>query len=637
MTLLEKNLRALEKRNPALAERLAEDVPGPTIEVLPTKDGVHTARVVGEDGKGRLLHSRHAPVEEARTTIDRFDPDNCDCFIVYGFGFGYHVLELFRRSKDVSIIFIVEKEPAIIRKAMEVVDLADVLASRRVFLSVPENKTALFDVLKPFVLQVSAGTQVVDHQPSLALFASFYREAMKWVADFFTYGRRAMVAIFALNIATTDNMMYNLPYYLFSPGLGSLKDRYKGFPAIIVSAGPSLHKNIELLAEAKGRALIITVPTVYKTLLGRGIRPDLVCVVDYHPVSKTYFDGIAPEDGVPLVASAEASWLVLDSHKGDKFLAANRTLAALLTELDLAKTAIRSAATVAHLAFYLAELVGADPVILVGQDLAHPDGITHMPGTATHDGWQAELNRFNSLEMKEWEEIARRRDILTALTDVHGNTVYTDDQMFNYLQQFESDFLAAQPRTVIDATEGGARKRHTKPMPLREAIDRYCTRPIPALNPEQLLSVEALPPEEGPRALALLAERKDETRTVMGLFRKTLGFLTETQRKLDDPVAANRLIRKIHANRDRLHREHERIFGLVVRVNQSNEMLKLRRDKEILAVDASGIEKQRMQLERDIEYVRSLLKGAERLLSLIDTGSMRLREYISGDLRRDAR
>ena len=86
-----------------------------------------------------------------------------------------------------------------------------------------------------------------------------------------------------------------------------------------------------------------------------------------------------------------------------------------------------------------------------------------------------ELGRFNTLETKEWERIARSRLILRKIPDIHGHPMYTEEQFFVYLQQFERDFAACRSK-VIDATEGGARKQGVTLMTLRDAIDRFCKK-----------------------------------------------------------------------------------------------------------------------------------------------------------------
>jgi hypothetical protein len=84
--------------------------------------------------------------------------------------------------------------------------------------------------------------------------------------------------------------------------------------------------------------------------------------------------------------------------------------------------------------------------------------VYYAPGVPIHDLWRPETNRFRTLEMLEWERIVRGREILRRIQDVDGHDIYTDEQMYTYLQQFERDF-AATPARVIDATEGGAIKR----------------------------------------------------------------------------------------------------------------------------------------------------------------------------------
>ena len=125
--------------------------------------------------------------------------------------------------------------------------------------------------------------------------------------------------------------------------------------------------------------------------------------------------------------------------------------------MKLDKAELPGGATVAHLAFYLAEHLGCDPIIFVGQDLGFSDGLCYTPGTSYEDVWRPELSRFCTVEMKQWEQIVRERFILRRIPDQQGRPMYTEERLFTYLQQFERDFLQQQAR-VIDATEGGRRQ-----------------------------------------------------------------------------------------------------------------------------------------------------------------------------------
>src|SRR5205085_4399632 len=149
----------------------------------------------------------------------------------------------------------------------------------------------------------------------------------------------------------------------------------------------------------------------------------------------------------------------------------------LLAEMKLNNAKLPSGATVAHLAYYLAEHCGCDPIIFIGQDLGFSDGLCYAPGTSYDDVWNSELSRFCSIEMKQWEQIVRDRNILRRTVDHAGRPTYTEERLFTYLQQFERDFAKSSAR-IIDATEGGVMKRGATAMTFADAIAAYCTQPV---------------------------------------------------------------------------------------------------------------------------------------------------------------
>jgi hypothetical protein len=79
------------------------------------------------------------------------------------------------------------------------------------------------------------------------------------------------------------NSFINIEVLSSSPGVRQLDGQYRGKPAILVAAGPSLDKNIDLLSEAKGKALIMSSDTTFPVLLKKGIIPDLVVTIERIP------------------------------------------------------------------------------------------------------------------------------------------------------------------------------------------------------------------------------------------------------------------------------------------------------------------------------------------------------------------
>ena len=261
--------------------------------------------------------------------------------------------------------------------------------------------------------------------------------------------------------STIENQLSNLDRYAIGSGIEDLAGIAAGRLGVVVSAGPSLRKNLPLLAApgVRDRCVIVATQTTLKPLLAAGVAPHFVTALDYHPISRRFYEGIDP-------AAVEDTELIIDSkvHRAVPAAWPGRIRCIPSPELDqflgplaAGHPPLEASATVAHLAYVLARHLGCDPVALIGQDLGFTDGLYYAPGTAIHDVWLPELNAFNTIETMEWERIVRHRTHLAEREDVHGRRIFTDAQMLNYLQLFEMRFTAdvASGLTVIDATEGG--------------------------------------------------------------------------------------------------------------------------------------------------------------------------------------
>ena len=152
-------------------------------------------------------------------------------------------------------------------------------------------------------------------------------------------------------------------------------------PAIIVSAGPSLNKNIEELKKAKNKAFIIAVDTAMKPLLRNGIIPDMYAIID----GTKPLELVAVEESrnIPLLSEVRAAHAVMDYHKGKKFFFREFTpYFDRMYEMNHKEwAAMDVGGSVATAAFSLACYLGLGTVIMVGQDLALTGNKTHADGT----------------------------------------------------------------------------------------------------------------------------------------------------------------------------------------------------------------------------------------------------------------
>ena len=343
------------------------------------------------------------------------------------------------------------------------------------------EKADIFQRLTPHTALNSVGVETIRHAPSQSIHAIFFQQIEIWLDEFAAFVRTNMNTLVGNSTQTARNIARNIGWYAASPSLERLRERYKNSPAVIVSAGPSLRKNKHLLAGLEKNAVLIAVQTTLQPLLEMGVEPHFVTSLDYHRICSRFFEKLPENLRTELVAEPKATSAIFSLAKGPVTLVGNDFAEGLLREMQLNKPSLPSGATVAHLAFYLAEFLGCDPIILVGQDLGFSDGLCYTPGTSYEDVWRPELSRFCSVEMKQWEHIIRDRPILRQIPDQQGRPMYTEERLFAYLHQFERDFACSRAK-IIDATEGGALKRGTTIMPLASAIDKFCASPCQSLK-----------------------------------------------------------------------------------------------------------------------------------------------------------
>jgi len=628
---LERNLRALARTCPKLVERLAETRPRADIEWVTTAEDAPSARLGTGDG-ARLLASARRPLTEATRLADKIEVTKAGAVLAVGFGLGLHIAEVGRRLGRTGVIVAFEPDIELLRSVLERVDHSGwIEKANLIILTDAEDSAAMSGAARGAEGVFALGVKVLEHPPSLPRLGEAGRAFVARFTQVVRSLRTNVVTTLVQVEATLRNQLMNLDHYAMVGGVGELAMLAEDRPAVVVSAGPSLARNVELLREPgmRDRVVIIAVQTVLKPLLEMGIRPHFVTALDYHHISTRFYEGLAPEDveGVTLVAEAKSNPAILEAFPGVIRCPGDRVLDETLgPELRRPMGELPSGATVAHLAFYLARLLGCDPVILIGQDLGFTDGQYYAAGAAIHRVWSSELNEFNTLEMLEWQRIVRSRRTLRAMEDVHGRRIYVDEQMNAYLTQFERDFAESEAEglRVIDATEGGVRKQHTEVSTLAEALEAHATGGGLAVDwPE--------PPRfDRERRLARVRERIGRLiEDVAGIgerSRRTASMLTEMREHHRDQIRVNRLIERSQAIGEEV-KSMQPAFGLVQHLNQTGTLKRFRADRDI-ALDASleGMDRQARQIERDIMNVSWMADAADQLGRMLEA----TREMLAG-------
>lgn len=282
----------------------------------------------------------------------------------------------------------------------------------------------------------------------------------------------------------------NLPLIAQSGSLLHLKDAFKDKPLVIVSPGPSLDKNIDQLKKLKGKAIILAAVQSAKALSDHGITADLMMVID--PKDFSYVLEGADISGVEaLIAGVTCNEkFVGQPFKQVVFCDVNNELDTWITDIFGDTAIFGSGGSVSVSALRLALFTGANPIALVGQDLALTNGKVYSSNSVL-GGVQVEVDdKTGSFAYKnctedylrtgreQGEDRVNSRMKLFKLPGYYGGEVNTRPDFFVFHHDFET--IASDVTELIkeghpeiglfNCTEGGVFINGYEHIPLSEWI-----------------------------------------------------------------------------------------------------------------------------------------------------------------------
>lgn len=609
--MLEKNLESLLKKYPDLKKELDQVYEDSNIEVISAKNGSKTA--LYKDGKRSvMLHSKYIPEMEARKYIDNIELKGINSIIIFGFGLGYHIKELYNRilKKGVKIFIIVENL-YLFKKALSYNDFSDLFNYDNFYLYlicdykknkdlvylIQSNIDIFFEKIKitvlPFIEKI-ASDELYSLMKELKFFKKSQISNNKTVAK---YGK-----------IWEENMVENLELILKNPGVEYISGRFQGKPAIIVSAGPSLNKNVKLLKRAKGKVLIIAVDAVLKRLLKEGIIPDIVAVIDGSPAILKFFEGLdySKLKDVILLSTIQFFNHILEDWPGPLLFAP--TLGSgddymywIEQNSDL-KGRLPTGGSVAHLAFMFAWKLQANPIVFIGQDLAFTNGITHVDGCDV----QKDLKDAMKNSKRAYFEIK----------DIDGNQIWTRDDFKLYLDWFNKTIekmrYVNNKRVFIDATEGGALIEGTKILTLEEVIDKYSRDKI-NIKGELLNKVLSYKPRLNKEILNKLEKEINNIREINQLAREGI-HLTDLLSECESDE-----IKVIYNKIDKFNKRINDLKSSAIFFESS--LYRLYNE------DNFGLKK--IDLLRNLlEFYNSLIEGSEKAIPILERNLRKLKNEV---------
>ncbi len=463
----ETNYNELMKYHQALYEQLlkyniGEDDSIENIESIETREE-ETALVITKNEQQFRLNSIMRPLAEAQRWANQYNNmENIEIISMYGLGNGLFVRELLHKASKKTVLMVYEPSAVIFNYVIENYNIEDILRDSRVSIIIePLDRILYKELLNKNIKYFNMNKHLVCMHPQYD--KAFAQSHRSFINEIKACEERIMInknTLSRFGVTAVENTIKNLPIMKEANSISGLSAVIpKNIPVIIVSAGPSLDKNIRLLREAKGKSIIICVDTAIKYMLRENIEPDLTIVIEPEKPYVHYEDERSHK--IPLICDIEANPEIVLTHTGRKTLFCVRGfIKQLLDKLGKHERDIGSGGSVATAAFAICYQLGFETVILIGQDLAYTGESTHAGGVVS-EGLNHEIGQI-------------------FVEDVEGGTVRTRGDWQTYLRWFENALTVIKETEknirVIDATEGGARIHGTELMTLKQAIDEFCIR-----------------------------------------------------------------------------------------------------------------------------------------------------------------
>lgn len=475
MEILKSNLEILANRNGALVRGLL-GYSGESVRIERAKTGAATFR-----HKGMLFHSAYNPEKEAAAQADEIVSKKPDWVFLFGLGCGHLLNAIVARGMKKVLVY----EPS-----MEV--LSGVLASLDLSAALAEREVNLFADLVSFV-SVIRGLDGFDTllsystTPYKTAFPQEFLDFTQRAGNAHTTNKVCIMTDLSSRESWIENYFENVKYLGQYPPMDCLMGAFKGVPVIIAGAGPSLQKNAHILREAKGKAVIIAAITAYKPLLKAGVVPDFIIASEKVDLPEYFTYG--EEDRKTRLIVAEVS------HPGmfgrdvkEKFVFFN-------PYVGLSQAHARhwgssyfpsTGGSVTTAALDLAVMMGADPVVLIGQDLSFGENATHAPG-GVYIAQDVKIDREKG-KVSIDEDYVTLKDKASSSFDLlwlkglDGRPVPSKFDWVTFHQWFENYACALKmqgsPVRLINATEGGAYIEGMDHTTLAEVIGKYAKNEI---------------------------------------------------------------------------------------------------------------------------------------------------------------
>lgn len=416
-------------------------------EGIRARDGHIVPVLVTGDAKLHL-GSCYDGAYAAKIWADTYISPRTENVIFFGMGDCQILLELSRRVPGMIVVY--EPEPLVYQQMKTTTLYKKVIKNSKVYLFCGDCKDKLDQTIKDLLDDDWVErTMVIAHPGCQGWYEKEWMDLMgicQQVCDDITF-MRAPLKRFAVSMI--QNQIANLKRLKGGIPLRRLrKDWNSDVPVILVSAGPSLEKNVDELRNVRGRAILFCVDAALPALLRHDIIPDVMVSVDSAKDMGCFEDERCRT--IPLLGSSNTRKDIFERGTGPVIWGYDhQQVLQMMDRAGIPLPRVPYYLGVSTAMYSAAVELGARVIILVGQDLAFAkSGESHVQG---RDESALQVERIPT-------------------EGYDGGEVWSRMDWMEFKKWFEKMIIRYPDHLVVNATEGGVRIKGTKQQPLAEVV-----------------------------------------------------------------------------------------------------------------------------------------------------------------------
>ncbi|EHN3261131.1 motility associated factor glycosyltransferase family protein [Campylobacter jejuni] len=391
---------------------------------------------------------------------------------IYGIG---NALLIKNLAKHYKHLFVFESEIELFILALSVLDLSEELKTYQVILFDAAVKDVEIHIAMIFDQQ-----SILEHLSLYEMFISSHYYLKYYETSILSLNelciKSASVAIRNADITcflpllTHGQFLQNIPSMLesipFQRILSQRKNQFEN--AIVVSAGPSLAKQLPLLKAYQEKAVIFCADGALSMLEKEGIVPDYVTNLDFTDLAMKFFQNKENLKQSIITLECATHPNVARSLKAENCMIILRNKA-LYQRFNLNDFGYIDTGThVSHFSYTLALALGFKNIILIGQDLAFDEkGNSHSKGFSYGEQFSGE----KTVPTLKTQAYAGKGEVLTHIT--------WNDYRIKLEYLFACNSKEAK---FYNATEGGARIHFTEELSFKECCEKLLTKEKPKFD-----------------------------------------------------------------------------------------------------------------------------------------------------------